>query len=416
MEAARGRRSCGAPARGRSASPAPRSTSIPILPPRRRRDPKEGSLPANAISKPPTLPPWAALPLALAADAERLCGADGEAMLYLPATRRYVRLGIGTARLLDALDGSMSTTELLARTRADSGRAARVLAALDALRRAGAFTLDPGPRRRSRSGAWLTTSPRLPVTAGFDRLVAGPARLIGRAPRTSAATAALAAVAALALATVALVRYPDEGTPIWPLVVVVLLAETVAHELAHAAVCRALGVRIREAGLMLWGWFLPLAYVDCTDVYRLRARRARVLVALVGPLVDLLAAGCAAAVFLRGGGSDLRGTTFTILLSQLIVLARNLAPLPPADGYHALAAATGELNLRGHAVAELRAFLASAARSPRRRALAGTPAGAAPADRPRWLYAGYGTLVAVYVAALLAALPLELQALAEFIG
>ena len=64
---------------------------------------------------------------------------------------------------------------------------------------------------------------------------------------------------------------------------------------------------------MLWAWFLPLAYVDCTDLYRLPERRPRVMVALAGPFVDLVAAGLAAAVALTTTG-EASGTAFMVLV------------------------------------------------------------------------------------------------------
>ena len=95
--------------------------------------------------------------------------------------------------------------------------------------------------------------------------------------------------------------------------------------LAHAAACRAHGVAATEAGIMLWGWFMPLAYVDCTHVYRLAQRRPRIIVALAGPYVDLVAAGGCAAVALASGG-ELAGSADLALL--LLSGCRRCGPRP----------------------------------------------------------------------------------------
>ncbi len=162
------------------------------------------------------------------------------------------------------------------------------------------------------------------------------------------------ALASLALLIVAASQFPAGHLHvIWPAVIVVVLVEITAHEYAHATVCRTLGVRIREAGIMLWRWFLPVPYVDCTDIYRLPGKRPRVLVALAGPYVDLVAAGACSAAALETTGA-VSASAFVLVLAMAAALARNLMPVLPTDGYHALQAVTGELNLRGRSWSHLR--------------------------------------------------------------
>lgn len=232
-----------------------------------------------------------------------------------------------------------------------------MLATIDTLRRVGAFTLDPGRDtrpQRARRRDWLARTPRLRIIGGIDQLVARPAQLaVGHTRCTRVGLIGLA-LASLALLIVAASQFPAGHLHvIWPAVIVVVLVEITAHEYAHATVCRTLGVRIREAGIMLWRWFLPVPYVDCTDIYRLPGKRPRVLVALAGPYVDLVAAGACSAAALETTGA-VSASAFVLVLAMAAALARNLMPVLPTDGYHALQAVTGELNLRGRSWSHLR--------------------------------------------------------------
>jgi putative peptide zinc metalloprotease protein len=369
---------------------------------------------------------WLGAPLVLSPAVERLTGADFQPMLYLTAERRYIRLSRGAASLLDALDGATTTSQILAEVSGGDDRevAARrreaVLGTIDGLRRAGAFTVDAGDDRvpePARWRRWIATNPRLKVTRGIDPLVTGPARVAVRHARATRLTMMALLVASLALCVAGLATFSTPTAILWPAVFGLLLVEVCLHELSHAAVCRGFGVAIREAGVMLWGWFLPLVYVDCTDMYRLPARRPRVLVALAGPWVDLVAAGAAAAVALAGSG-EVSGTATILFLSLLLMLARNLIPLLPTDGYHALEAASGELGLRRRAWSELRAWLADHGISGRGVTAAQDPSRArrhTRRDRQHRVYAAYGAVTGMYTLAMLALVVFEVRGIAHLL-
>jgi putative peptide zinc metalloprotease protein len=369
---------------------------------------------------------WLSLPLTLSPEAERLTGADYEPMLYVAAEQRYIRLSHGAARLLDALDGGTTTAQILARVNGGGDpvvevrRRQTVLHTIDGLRRAGAFTLDRGGdtyAHPSRWRRWLARTPTVRITRGVDALVARPADLTVRHPRATRLALLGLAVASVALVVAGLSQFPGRLRVIWPVVVAVVLLEVAAHELAHAAVCRVFGVGVREAGIMLWGWFLPLAYVDCTDIYRVPAKRPRILVALAGPYVDLVAAGVCSLVALEGRG-DLSGTAFVILLSLVLMLARNLTPLLPTDGYHALEAATGELNLRHRAWRQLRAWANDY--RPRRQTNGGSETGPGgdfrPPTRRQRIYVAYAIVSAVYTVAMFAFVVVEIREIVRIFG
>ena len=64
-------------------------------------------------------------------------------------------------------------------------------------------------------------------------------------------------------------RATNSGFVAWWFVPIVVVVEVTLHELGHATVCEALGTPVREAGVALWCSVIPIAYVDCTDAYRL---------------------------------------------------------------------------------------------------------------------------------------------------
>jgi len=73
-----------------------------------------------------------------------------------------------------------------------------------------------------------------------------------------------------------------------------LLAVSMLHVTMHALACKAYQRRVREIGFFLLQGFLPTFYADVTDIF-MSTRRARVVVDLAGPLVELF---CGSVAFL----------------------------------------------------------------------------------------------------------------------
>jgi len=65
-----------------------------------------------------------------------------------------------------------------------------------------------------------------------------------------------------------------------------LLAVSMMHVTVHALACKAYNRRVREIGFFLLQGVLPTFYADVTDIF-MSTRRARVIVDLAGPLVEL---------------------------------------------------------------------------------------------------------------------------------
>ncbi|MBI4527061.1 MAG: hypothetical protein HY695_24965 [Deltaproteobacteria bacterium] len=102
------------------------------------------------------------------------------------------------------------------------------------------------------------------------------------------------AVAAIA----AVVRLAPEAREIslrlaaWPflstaVIVGALLVAAMLHVLVHALACKAYGRRVREMGFFLLQGVLPTFYADVTDIF-MASRRARVVVDLAGPMVEVV--------------------------------------------------------------------------------------------------------------------------------
>jgi len=307
-------------------------------------------------------PDWFAHePLRLLDQVEMVAGADDQPLLFHRDRGTYVRVSPSGVRLVGLLDGTRTGAEIVAavtqrsEARGDAGRVAGAVERfLRELRQAHVLNVvaevEPGRDRVVRA-AGRTHLARLPLTRSTHVALAPVARAAAAVPRPLAVPlGAGVLVAALVvvvwtLATQALVL----GAPLWPAVVVVVLVQIVLHEIAHALVCQLLGTPVREAGVGLLFYVLPVAYVDRTDAYRVRSRWGRAAIALAGPANDLLFAAGAALLVLLGDGA-VADTGRLLLLLELLALLSNANPLLPTDGYHAAEALAGELNLRGRAL------------------------------------------------------------------
>jgi putative peptide zinc metalloprotease protein len=210
---------------------------------------------------------------------------------------------------------------------------------------------------------------------------------------------AFAAIVALALwAAVALVRLAPQaraialGLAAEPLlsagvIVATLAVVSILHVLAHALACKAYGRKVREMGFFLLQGILPTFYADVTDIF-MSSRRARVIVDLAGPMVEVAIGSLA---FLGAywsnpglGQSILFGAG--ILLWEAAVL--NIYPFNflEMDGYNILADLLAMPALRQQALVLFPALP--------RRLREGTRL-----QRTEWIQLGYLALCAVSVVA-----------------
>lgn len=280
-------------------------------------------------------------------------------MLFHHSRGAYVRISRAATRLLPLLDGSRTGEELVSQLSGQARHDREVFTEslvrfLDGLREAQLLTVPPEPlrgRRRFLAFASRTHMPRLALTRFPGRVLAPPARWLHGVPDRVLAGTLLGllllsvGLTGLALATAA--PLPLRVAPI-PIVALLIL-QVVCHETAHALVCEYLGAPVREAGVALLFYFMPVAYVDRTDAYRLRSRWARAAIALAGPASDLLWTGAYSTLLLLTGSP----VAHLLAFFNLFIFVFNLNPLLPTDGWSALEALAGGLNFRQRAMGYL---------------------------------------------------------------
>ncbi|MER5885339.1 PqqD family peptide modification chaperone [Streptomyces sp. NPDC001941] len=299
-------------------------------------------------------------------DIEIVEGIDHQLVAFDPVSGHYTRLSRSGAAILRALDGTHTGRQFAAAAVRSGGHGKDaegiVLAFLEELRAAGLLTVPPEPGARSDAVRFARRShmPRRALAReSLDTVIRPIAALVGRAPRVVAALWCLAALATLwqigraFTAPDAVARFSPAGLTWGWALLLLFLVQTPVHELSHAVACRHYGVRIREMGVGLLFYVVPAAYVDRTDAYRLSARRPRVVIALAGVAVDLLWAGGYALLATRADGQLAQAASLVLLL-QVVLLIGNLNPLLPTDGYQALEAGLGVVNLRARAFTALR--------------------------------------------------------------
>ncbi|MEU3568952.1 PqqD family peptide modification chaperone [Kitasatospora sp. NPDC036755] len=293
---------------------------------------------------------------------EQLEGIDGRPMLFDGSTGRYVAVSRAGTVVLSLLDGASTARDVVRTVTASSSGEptaieTAVLRFFSELRQAGVLTIAPQAQTRGQRVMRYSLRERMPrkaLTRSVHVLLEPLARQLRRLPVAVVVGAWLALVgAAVAVAGYALA---DRGAPqfsSWSwLAVLLLVAQIAVHELGHALVCQYLRVPVREAGVTLMLYVMPVAYVDRTDAYRVRNRAPRVLIALAGPMSDAIWAGVTGGVLLTAHGAA-HDIASALLQLQLLLMLVNLNPLLPSDGYHALESAMGSINLRGRSFAYL---------------------------------------------------------------
>jgi putative peptide zinc metalloprotease protein len=304
----------------------------------------------------------------LAPGVEYLAGPNDTPLLYISESKTYVRLSAGGAEIVRLLTGRGALTaeeisETLARKYQAGGAEIdrRLGNFLRQLGDAGALADQDGATGHPQARPWfwraarsVVAKPRLKLfSCRFERAIAegAVASLKARAGGVLGKIAGLGALLALAVVGLAVPRAGvtfGQAQVSLPFIVGGLLLHAVFHELSHALVGSYYGVKVREIGVALLYYFLPVAYTDRTDAYRLRDFDSRAAIALAGPMLDLYATAISAAASRLAGGAA--AANFRLLMwLQLGALLSNLNPLMPGDGYHVLEAWLGALNFRRRA-------------------------------------------------------------------
>ena len=135
-----------------------------------------------------------------------------------------------------------------------------------------------------------------------------------------------------------------------PLMIAALfLATKVIHELAHAVMCRRLGHRCGEVGvLLLCG--MPFPYCDVTDIWRQPSSLKRACVMLAGIYTEWILATLAAVIWLASHEPSTQLAALNVMLvCGVSTIIFNANPLMRYDGYYVLADLIRSPNLRHEA-------------------------------------------------------------------
>jgi putative peptide zinc metalloprotease protein len=221
---------------------------------------------------------------------------------------------------------------------------------------------DAGPRRtpaRRRGNLWMWRLPGLPVdplarwlAARTDWLFAPVAVVLWGLVIFLAGLAVLIQWDRFHANLPGLQRLVHSGN--LPLLFGTLWVTKAVHELGHATVCRRMGARCGEIGILLMCG-TPCPYCDVTDSWCLPSAWRRSAIMLAGVYLELILAAVASLVW----WFTVPGMVHYVALNVMVVcsvstLMFNLNPLMRYDGYYVLADLCGSPNLRAEATQAFR--------------------------------------------------------------
>ncbi len=195
-----------------------------------------------------------------------------------------------------------------------------------------------------------------------------------------------------------------------PLLIAALFVATkTIHELAHAVMCRRLGNRCGEIGvLLLCG--MPCPYCEVTEIWRQPSSIKRAWVMLAGIYAELIIAALAALAWLTSYDLSTQLAALNVMLvCGVSTIVFNANPLMRYDGYYVLSDLLGSVNLRHEARVALAGVVT--------RRVAGTKYAAAKrSDRRSLFLACFHIASALYRVAVAAAIAALLIRYSEWFG
>ncbi len=132
----------------------------------------------------------------------------------------------------------------------------------------------------------------------------------------------------------------------WLFILIGVIAATkIVHELAHAIACTLFGAQCRAIGVMLLVG-IPVLYCDVSDAWMLPQRSKRILVSAAGMLAELVLAAIATLVWWFTADGVVQNVCVTVMVvCSLSTIVFNGNPLLRYDGYFILSDFVGIPNL-----------------------------------------------------------------------
>lgn len=275
--------------------------------------------------------------------------AQGSFVIQAPGGGHF-RVNAATLRVLKALDGTSTPSEIasrLGRRHGDVARVAGAAASAGLLRAAPHVVAQPSRARSSLNGLGFKVFAVAPGKAlGWlaDRVAGlfsiGGAAFLGVA--VSCACVAIFASWNQFAASFASLHWFNGWLSVWLL----LVFSTAVHELGHMAACRRFGVAAKEVGLMIY-LFQPMAFADVSASWTLRTARERIVVALGGVYLEAYLFCVGVAVWsltpAYGAVNQVAFVTIAMLAARALL---NVYPFLRLDGYWILCDLLGITNLR----------------------------------------------------------------------
>lgn len=129
------------------------------------------------------------------------------------------------------------------------------------------------------------------------------------------------------------------------------------HELGHVTACTRFGVRVRDGGLNVIG-FYPMPFVDCSEADLIAQRSQRIMISAAGVLTDFTVGLIAFLLWHVTENDQTRNILgYIFVFSTLNSLLFNANPLMRMDGYFVVSDALGRRNLGADATQVMRGAL-----------------------------------------------------------
>lgn len=169
-----------------------------------------------------------------------------------------------------------------------------------------------------------------------------------------------------------------------------MIGQVALHELAHGAMCKHFGGRIRKLGIM-WYMAMFIFFCDTTSAWTFPKKSQRIWVPLAGPLVSWAFFGVTAwcAGLTVAAASPWAALWLALTFMNAFGLVMNFNPLVRMDAYYILVDWTDIPNLQKKSFDYLKARISGWIKKPQ------SPAGSAPTVREKRIFLSYGLLSAL---------------------